>query len=261
MSAMKIALFATNVVGLEVARFLGAAGEPPACLILDSQDAVGLNAQIVEGSGVKDAAAIFYSNSLAGPQTLAALRELGLDLAILAWWPYIIKPELISVPRLGCLNFHPSYLPYNRGKHYNFWALVEGAPFGVTLHWVGDAVDCGDIAFQSRIETTWADTGATLYHKAQQEIVRLFKESYPAIKSGNIPRVPQELECGSFHFARELEEASRIELDKTYTARDLLNLLRARTFPPHPAASFVADGQTYEVRVEIRKIGDEGQDD
>jgi methionyl-tRNA formyltransferase len=257
---MKIALFASNAVGREVARFLGAEGEPPACLILDSHDPGGLNAQIVEGSGVAGAGAIFSSDSLGEPRTLEALRGLGLDLAILAWWPYIIKGELISISRLGCLNFHPSYLPYNRGKHYNFWALVEGAPFGVTLNWVGDGVDCGDIAFQSRVETTWEDTGATLYHKAQQEIVRLFKESYPAIKGGNIPRVPQDLECGSFHFARELEEASRIALDKTYTARDLLNLLRARTFPPHPGAWFVDGGKKYEVRVEIKKIDDERQD-
>ena len=256
---MKLALFAANVVGREVARFLGAEGEPPACLILDSRDPDGLNAQIVESSGVAEP--IFYSDLLGEPRTLEALRALDLDLAILAWWPYIIKPELISIPRLGCLNFHPSYLPYNRGKHYNFWALVESAPFGVTLHWVAEGVDCGDIAFQSRVETTWADTGATLYQKAQQEIIRLFKDSYPAIKAGNIPRVPQDLECGSFHFARELEETSRIELDKTYTARDLLNLLRARTFPPYPAAWFVADGEKYEVRVEIRRTGDEGQGD
>lgn len=246
---------------MEVARFLGAKRDPPTCLILDSNYRSGLNAQIVEYSGVENTDAIFYSDSLDELRTLEALRKLDLDLAILAWWPYIIKQKLISIPRLGCLNFHPSYLPYNRGKHYNFWALVEGAPFGVTLHWVGNGVDCGDIAFQSRIETTWEDTGATLYQKAQQEIVRLFKENYPAIKTGNIPRIPQDLECGSFHFARELEEASKIELDKTYTASELLNLLRARTFPPNPAAWFVADGERYEVRVEIKKTGDEGQGD
>ena len=133
------------------------------------------------------------------------------------------------------------------------------APFGVTLHWVGAGVDCGDIAFQSLIETSWEDTGATLYYKAQEEIVRLFKEKFSEIKAGRIPRLPQDLARGSFHLARELEDASRIELDKTYTAAELLNLLRARTFQPHPAAWFEAEGRRYEVRIEIKETDEVDQ--
>jgi len=256
---MKIGLFAANVVGSKIAKFLGDQSEAPACLVLDSNDPAGLNPGIIAGSGVTDSSLIFESNSLGSDQTRARLRALDLDLIVLAWWPYILKPELIGIPRLGCLNFHPSFLPYNRGKHYNFWAIVEGAPFGVTIHWVDVAVDCGDIAFQSRIDTSWEDTGATLYYKAQEEIVRLFKEKFSEIKAGRIPRIPQDLGRGSVHFARELDQVSRIELDRNYTARELLNLLRARTFPPHPAAWFVDDGKRYEVRIEIKGVDEEGQ--
>lgn len=253
---MKIGLFAANVVGSKIAKFMGDQREAPACLVLDSNDPAGLNPAITVDSGVKDSSVIFESNSLGDDQTREQLRALDLDLIVLAWWPYILKPELIGIPRLGCLNFHPSLLPHNRGRHYNFWALVEGAPFGVTIHWVDAAVDCGDIAFQSRIATTWEDTGATLYYKAQEEIVRLFMEKFPEVKAGRIPRIPQDLALGSFHLARELEEASRIELDQAYSAGTLLNLIRARTFPPHPAAWFTDDGKRYEVRIEIKKVGE-----
>ena len=256
---MRIGLFAANVVGRRVAQFLGDHGETPACLVLDSHDPESLKSEIVAGSGLKDGNLIFKSDSLTSDETREQLRALALDLIVLAWWPYILKPEVIGIPRLGCLNFHPSFLPYNRGKHYNFWAIVEGVPFGVTIHWVDVAVDCGDIAFQSRIETTWEDTGATLYYKAQEEIVRLFTEKFPEIKAGRIPRIPQDLAKGSVHRARELEEASRIELDQQYTARALLNLLRARTFLPHPAASFTEGDQRYEVRIEIKRVDQGGQ--
>jgi methionyl-tRNA formyltransferase len=144
-------------------------------------------------------------------------------------------------------------LPYNRGKHYNFWAIVEEAPFGVTLHHVDEGVDRGDIAFQARIETGWEDTGETLYRKAQVAIVRLFRDAFDDIVAGRIPRTPQDLGAGSFHLARELEPASRIDLDAPCTARQLLNVLRARTFPPHPAAWFEAGGEKYEVRVQINR--------
>jgi methionyl-tRNA formyltransferase len=256
---MKIGLFAANVVGSRIARFLGDQGEPPACLAIDALDPAGLNSNIIADAGLVDSSLVFTSNSLSDQATLERLRELNLDLIVLAWWPSILKQQLIEIPRLGCLNFHPSFLPYNRGKHYNFWAIVEGAPFGVTIHWVDVAVDCGDIAFQSRIDTSWEDTGATLYYKAQEEIVRLFKEKFSEIKAGRIPRIPQDLGRGSVHFARELDQVSRMELDRNYTARELLNLLRARTFSPHPAAWFVDDGKRYEVRIEIKRVDEEGQ--
>src|SRR5882724_11534015 len=185
---MKIWLFAANVVGGRIAKFMGDQREAPAFLVLDANDPAGLKAGIIADSAVTDESLIFESNLLGSDQTREQLRALGLDLIVLAWWPYILKPELIGIPRLGCLNFHPSFLPYNRGKHYNFWAIVEGAPFGVTIHWVDVAVDCGDIAFQSRIATSWEDTGATLYYKAQEEMVRLFTEKFPEIKAGRIPR-------------------------------------------------------------------------
>ncbi|NIM21688.1 MAG: formyl transferase, partial [Candidatus Latescibacteria bacterium] len=88
------------------------------------------------------------------------------------------------------------------------------------------------------MNTSWEDTGETLYRKAQSAILQLFKECFPVIKEETIPRQPQDLEQGSFHRASELEPASEIELDKEYTGRQLLNLLRARTFSPHPGCRF-----------------------
>ncbi len=254
---MNIALFAADTVGNAVAEFFGENQEPLACLVLDSRDGKRINSEIITHSGITDPRKIFYSDLLYEEQTITALKSMGLDLILLAWWPYIIRKSLIQIPRMGCLNFHPSYLPYNRGKHYNFWTIVEDVPFGVTLHWVNEGIDSGDIAFQSVIEKSWEDTGETLYHKAQKEIVRLFKEKFFEIKRGNIPRIPQNLSNGSFHKSDELEKASRIELDKSYKARDLLNILRARTFRPHPGAWFIDDGIKYEVRVEITKVNNE----
>ena len=254
---MKIGLFAADVVGNEVSKFFGENQEPLACLVLDSTDRKGLNSEIIRNSGVADLGKVFYSDSLYEEQTLTALRSLELDLILLAWWPYILKKSLIEIPRMGCLNFHPSYLPYNRGKHYNFWTIVEDTPFGVTLHWVNEGIDSGPIAFQSLIEKSWEDTGKTLYYKAQKEIVRLFKEKFPEIKRGNIPRIPQDLSKGSFHRSNELEEVSKIELDKNYRARDLLNILRARTFRPYPGVWFIDNGIKYEVRVEITRVNNE----
>lgn len=251
---MNIALFATGPVGYEIAKFLAEVNQPLSCLVLDSDDKRGWNKNIVDVLNISETKNVIESRFLYDPTTLDRLKKMNLDLGILAWWPYILKGELLNISRMGCLNFHPSYLPYNRGKDPNFWSIVEDVPFGVTLQFIDKGVDSGHIAFQKMIPKDWEDTGASLYEKATKEIVSLFKNNFHLIVSGNIPRKKQNQELGSFHKRSELNSASHIDLDAHYKARDILNILRARTFPPHPAAWFMEDGAKYEVRVEIKKV-------
>jgi len=249
---MNFLLFAAANVGCEVAQFFGDHQEEISCLVLDSKDKFQLNSRIIQVSRV-DPQKIVFSDDLYKDEIIAKIKEMQIDLGILAWWPYIIKFPILAIARMGILNFHPSYLPYNRGKHYNFWTLVEDTPFGVTIHFIDSGVDTGDIAFQLRINKSWEDNAKTLYEKAQSEIVRLFIENFPRIKRGDIPRISQDMNQGSFHKTSELDSASYFDVDKSCKARDLLNLLRARTFLPYPAAWFVDNGEEYEVRIEIKK--------
>ena len=151
-----------------------------------------------------------------------------LDVIILAWWPYLLKGGILDAAPV-ILNTDPSLLPYCRGKDPNFWAIVESAPFGVTLHHVNTAIDAGEIAFQKEIPVCWSDTGGTLYQKALTEMVELFDEALPVIVHGEIPRTSQS-DVGSLHYRKQLEPASVIDLDAPTTARKVLNRLRARTF-------------------------------
>jgi len=246
---LDLALFAADEPGAEIARVIARRGDRVALLVLDPQNFRGANDAIVEAiDGHADTVV------MADRVDDIRARLADLDLALLAWWPHIVPRDLVVLPRLGFLNCHPSLLPHNRGKHYNFWAIVEEAPFGVSIHWVGERVDGGDVAFQASIATSWEDTGETLFHKARAAMVELFRASYDRIRRGDIPRLPQDLAQGSFHKASELDAASRIDLDANVRARDLLNLLRARTFAGYPAAWFTDGGERYEVRVEIRKV-------
>lgn len=187
-------------------------------------------------------------------QLVAALMPLPrCDLGILAWWPKLVSPQMLDLPEQGFVNTHPSLLPYNRGKHYNFWALVEQAPFGVSLHYVDQGIDSGDVIAQLPISYDWEDNGETLYRKAGAAMFELFKACYHQLSAKTLPRLKQDLTQGSLHYAREIEAASRIDLDKSYTARDLLNLLRARTFSGYPACWFEADGTAYEISVKIKR--------
>lgn len=242
---MKLILFADNKVGLEVLNYLLSDFKEDLHTVVTLEEnqiyrhakLSGLHVEVFD----KD-----YNNN--------EFYNMNFELGVLAWWPHIIKKPLLSLPKCGFLNFHPSFLPYNRGKHYNFWALVEQCPFGVTLHKVDAGIDSGDIVSQRAISYSWEDNGESLYSKAQIEIVELFKSTYPNLRKGSVNTQTQDLSKGSFHLSSEIDAASKIEIDATYTARELLNLIRARTFTGYPGCWFEeVNGETYEVRIQIKR--------
>jgi len=118
---------------------------------------------------------------------------------LLIWWPFIIKSPLLEFPKNGFLNTHPSLLPNNKGKNPNFWSIVEGRPFGVTLHKIDSGIDTGPIIEQKEIQYDWTDTGGSLYKKALSEMIELFKATYPKIRL-QISNVKHQSGDGSFHY-------------------------------------------------------------
>ena len=242
---MKIVLFADNVVGVEITLFLLENYPEDLSLIITTEK------NIISELAQKHNVSTHVYDSL--DSVISKFPE-EIDLGVLAWWPNILKESLIEKPRYGFVNTHPSLLPYNRGKHYNFWALVEEAPFGVTLHRVEPSVDAGAIVAQREILYDWLDNGESLYRKAQKTMIELFCTVYPALRDSNIPSVPQDMAKGSFHLSSELELASKLHLDEEYVARNLLNLLRARTFDGHPGCWFEDLGVRYEISISIKKV-------
>lgn len=242
---MKLLLLADGSVGAKFARFLLENYPSDLSLIVTTR----INAIYREAVDKGISACIFDSE-----ENVREKIENGVDLGILAWWPKILKRPLLAAPRMGFINTHPSLLPHNRGKHYNFWAIIESAPFGVTLHRVDAGVDSGAIVSQLPIDYDWCDTGETLYYKAQAAMLRLLIETYPVLRTGRIATIPQDIDAGSFHRASELESASKIDLDNNYRGRDLLNLLRARTFEGHPGCWFEEAGNRYEISIKISRV-------
>lgn len=120
---------------------------------------------------------------------------------------HILKKEIIEKLPGKSINLHISYLPWNRGADPNFWSFVENTPKGVTIHYLDDGIDTGDIIVQKEVEFGSRDeTLATTYDKLQVEIQELFKQNWSKIKSGKCARIKQVGE-GSFH---KLKDKNRL---------------------------------------------------
>jgi methionyl-tRNA formyltransferase len=216
-------------------------GQRPVALVVHPPQKGKYRDELIHLAGLP-ADRVFDGSLLNDGQTMDAIRNLGPDLGLSVFFDFILKPAFFETLQRGCLNLHPAYLPYNRGQYPNVWSIVEGTPSGVTLHYIDSGIDTGDIVAQREVPIAATDTGETLYRKLEDACVALFKETWPGVVSGTAPRRPQPRQ-GTSHRTADVGQIDRIQLDREYTARYLIDVLRARTFPPHESAYFVENGR------------------
>jgi len=80
-----------------------------------------------------------------GGEAIEKLRELSPELIVNIRTRNIYKKEILSLPKIGCVNLHHGILPENRGTMCDLWAWYEGRPVGFSLHWMNEKIDDGNI--------------------------------------------------------------------------------------------------------------------
>lgn len=122
----------------------------------------------------------------------AVLRALEADLICVASYPYRLGAEVRAAVRLGAINAHPSLLPLHRGPDPLFWTYLAGdRETGVTIHWIDDGLDSGDIILQDRISIPRNTPGVELYHRLADLASDLLVKAIHALDEGSAHRAPQ----------------------------------------------------------------------
>jgi methionyl-tRNA formyltransferase len=130
---------------------------------------------------------------------------------------------------------------------------VDEDPAGVTLHFMDEDLDTGEIIAKERVEKKFSDTGKDLHERLEDAQVELFKEKWPDIVDNSIDTKVQERYEGTYHKSAEFDELCEIDLDKEYRAEELLNILRALTSPPYKNAYVEKNGEKYYIEIDIEK--------
>jgi methionyl-tRNA formyltransferase len=247
---MRILFLGNNWVGWQVVKWLRGQNERIVGLVIHPPAKQKFGDEIMRSARV-DPEHMFDGSQLRQRDTLQAIQALQPDIGVSILFDYILKPEFLELFPLGVANLHPAYLPYNRGQYPNVWSIIEGTPAGATLHYIDPGVDTGDIIARLRVSVEPIDTGETLYRKLEQACVDLFKETWPAIRSGQAPRLSQSRGEGTCHRTRDVEDVDCIDLDREYKAGELIDLIRARTFPPYSGAYFIDRGRKVYLRLQL----------
>ena len=165
---------------------------------------------------------------------LDALRRFAPDLIVVAAYGQILRPELLQLPPLGCINIHGSLLPRWRGAAPIQASILAGdAETGITIMMMDEGIDTGDMLSKRAIPIVADDTAGTLFDKLAPLGADLLVETLPKYLSGEIQRQPQPEEGATY--AKMLKKADGL-LDFSKTAVELERQIRA--FSPWPGTFF-----------------------
>ena len=150
--------------------------------------------------------------------------KLNPDIIITCAYGQIIPKELIEYPKYGCINVHASLLPKLRGGAPIHHAIIDGyTKTGITIMYMNEGMDTGDIISYKEINISDTDTTSILHDKLKIIGRDLLIETLPNIISGNINRIKQDDSIATYGYNIKKEE-EKIDFNKT--KKEVYNLIR-----------------------------------
>ncbi len=173
---------------------------------------------------------VWQPKTLKKDAVVEEFEALDADVAVVVAYGKLIPEGLLSIPKHGFINLHPSLLPRHRGPSPIQWALVCGdRNTGVTTMQIDAGMDTGPILLQRRVEIDRRDTAAVLGPKLAQIGAELVVETLDRMEQGKITPRPQPEDGAN---VTPLLRRSFAKVDWTMPARQLVNRLRG--FTPWP---------------------------
>lgn len=245
---MKYGFAGDRLISVNLLSFLIDEGYKPSFLIVNETKDSSHREELISLSGLtdRDIYDIDFIN-----KNYSILADYDTDYIFGIHFPYIISKPLLSIPKVGFLNLHPAFLPYNKGWHTPSWAILDKTKYGATLHFMSNDLDAGDIIAQREIEVKPNVTANELYQSVLKVEEQLFKDSFTNLLTLKPTRTKQVKEGTSYN-KKDLAKVQEIDLNEKIFASDLIDKLRALTTNNiDEAAYFIVDEKKYRVQVNI----------
>jgi len=162
------------------------------------------------------------------------------DLFVSMSFNQIFKKDIINLPRLKTINCHAGKLPFYRGRNILNWVLInDEKEFGITVHYVDEGIDTGDIILQRSFVITYKDDYNSLLQKAYMECANILYDAIKLIQNSKkiIPIKQQDIHPIGFYCSQR--KIGDEILDWNQTSREIFNFVRAICKPGPMARSFL----------------------
>lgn len=182
----------------------------------------------------------FQPPRMRDPEVYSGYKELAPDLGVMAFVTDIVPTTILSCPRFGTIQYHPSLLPRHRGASAINWAIINGeTTTGLTIFWPDEGIDTGPILLQREVTIDPDDTVGSLYfNKLFPMGLEAIMEAVEAVEKGTAPRLAQDESQATYEPPCWEEHAI---IDWLQPAHRVYNLIRGTN--PQPGATTYFGGE------------------
>ena len=189
--------------------------------------------------------------NLNAPEIVAQVREWQPDLLFVVGLSQLVKSDLLSVPKLACVGFHPTLLPRGRGRAPVAWLVLDGTPGAANFFVMDAGTDSGPILVQEPFDVSPTDDAERVTATLEQAIVRALDRWLPKLLAGEWNPQPQDDTLATYHGKRAPEDGW---IDWAKSAHEIHTLIRAAG-RPHPGAySYLKDRKLLVWRAELDTV-------
>ena len=170
-----------------------------------------------------------YTTNINSFETISWIKLLNPDIIFCFGWSNLIKKEVLNICRLGVIGYHPTLLPYNKGRHPLIWAKVLGLKkSGSTFFFMDEGADTGDILSQKEFVINFEDDANILYNRLIDTALVQIEHFHLKLKNGSFLKIPQNKDVGNNWRKRNMKDGL---IDFRLNSLVICNLVRALTKP------------------------------
>lgn len=216
---MKIIFMGTPDFSVGALEALVAAGHEVVLAVTQPDKAKGRSGQTqyppVKECAQKYGIPVFQPVKVKTPEAVEELRKYEADVFVVAAFGQILSKEILTMPRLGCVNIHASLLPKYRGASPINWCIINGEQeTGVTIMQMDEGVDTGDILSTVTVPIAQDETAESLFEKLSREGAKLIVDTLPKLERGELTPIKQD-DAKSSHTKMMHKSLGKIDWQKS----------------------------------------------
>jgi methionyl-tRNA formyltransferase len=205
---------------------------PPIKKALTSGTAPSAPLRTGSGRALPAKVSILQPARIKDQQAIDEIRSLQPDAVVVMAYGQILPRDLLEIPPVACLNLHASLLPRWRGAAPIQAAIAAGdRETGITVMYMAEGLDTGDILLQRKTDISPADTGGSLHDRLAQIAPDALFDAFAMLAKGNAPRIPQDNALATYA-PKLTRDDGRIDW---HQSADLIER-KIRAFNPWPGA-------------------------
>jgi methionyl-tRNA formyltransferase len=240
---VRIIVNGQQAFGAEVLKALLERGEDVVAVYC-APDRPGRGADPLKQAAVDAGIPVEQPESFKDEETASRIRSWEPDLMVMAFVTLIVPESVLSIPRHGTIQYHPSLLPLHRGPSAINWAVIHGDDMtGVTIFWPDEGLDTGPVLLRREVAITDEDTMGSLYFDKLFPIgVEAMAESVDLVRAGDAPKEEQDESQATYEGWCGRDD---VEIDWSAPARRVYDRIRGAN--PRPGAWTTVGGSQVEL--------------